>query len=141
MRPREDDVVFVVDECAGPHVRDGILDAGCRAILLTEKVPAGTEDVAWIPRAHEWGHAIITRDIAMRGNLLERAALANCGIHVFILRGGGLKLDELRAITRRHALAMRRYVVRNGTPFLAHVTTKLIDVKTPIVRRGGLKNA
>jgi hypothetical protein len=54
LRPREEDVVFVIDEDAGPSVVDGILDAGGRAILLSEKVPKGTEDVLWIPRVIEW---------------------------------------------------------------------------------------
>lgn len=139
MRPRDEDVVFVVDENCGPHVVDGLRDAGCNAILLTERVPPGTLDVDWIPRVREWGHAIVTRDMKMRGNPEERNALALCGVHVFIIRGGGLTFDELRARAKLHGKAMLRYVVKYATPFLAHVTSKEVQPRTPELRRSGVK--
>ena len=123
------DVVFVIDEDAGPHVLAGIVDAGGAACLLIDKVPRGTENVLWIPRVREWGHAIITRDVAMRRNPAEEYALRSCGVHVFILRAGGACFDELRALAKQHFNTMFRHVCTQATPYVAHVTRNGVDVR------------
>lgn len=137
MRPREEDVIFVVDECCGPHVAKGLRDGGCKAVELVTLVPAGTEDVNWIPKANSWGHAIITRDVRMRSNEHERAALELSGVHIFMLRGG-LSLDDLYSVTKAYAPAMLRHVIKYSTPYLAYVTRKAVDVKVGM-RRGAVK--
>jgi hypothetical protein len=139
LRRSEADVVFVVDEDCGPNVVAGVRDAGGEACLLTDKVPAGTLDVEWIPRAREWGSAIITRDVAMRFNLAEQQALANCGIHIFILRGKGMGLDRVRELTKANFKTMLRYVCTQATPFLAHVNSKGVSIRIGGGRRGAIR--
>jgi hypothetical protein len=139
LRRSATEIVFVIDEDAGPHVADGVRDAGGNACLLTDKVPRGTPDVEWIPRAREWGSAIITRDIAMRRNPAEQQALASCGLHVFILRGNGLRLDRLRELTKEHYHAMLRYVRTRATPFLAHVSRAGLNIRVGGERSSAIK--
>ncbi len=141
MRPRSAaDVVFVVDEDAGSNVAKGIIAAGGNAVLLSEKLGHGTDDVDWIPRAHEWGCAIVTRDLAQRRNPFESEAHRQCGCHVFILRGGGLKFDELHAAMVKHYPEMLRYVLKYARPFIAHITSRSINVHEHTGRWGGVKN-
>lgn len=97
-------------------------------MLVSDVFGQGTPDVDWIPRAREFGCAIVTRDIATRSNPAEREALMQCDCHVFIVRGGGLKLNELQALMKQHHTVMVRYVLKYATPFIAHVTSKSINV-------------
>ena len=128
MPPRDvASIVFVVDEDAGPHVANGVREAGGRATLLVELIGQGVHDVDWIPRVKDWGSALITRDIAMRSVRAEREALARSGVHVLILRCGGMTIDELRETIVRHFPRMLRHVRNEATPFLAHITREGID--------------
>lgn len=137
MPPRDiSDIVFVVDEDAGPHVAQGIRDAGGKASLLIELIGRGVQDVDWIPRVNEWGHALVTRDVAMRSVRAERDALAKCGVHVFILRGQGMKFEALRATMKCHFPTMLRFVRNHATPFVAHITGNGVDVRVTGGRPG-----
>ncbi|HSK02639.1 MAG TPA: hypothetical protein VK932_15415 [Kofleriaceae bacterium] len=137
--PRRDvaSIVFVIDEDAGPHVRDGICDAGGQAILLIDQIGRSVPDVDWIPRVREWGQALVTRDVSMRSVRAERDALAKSGVHVFILRCSGMKIDELRATIARHFPKMLRCVRNQATPFLAHITAAGVEVRQTGGRPGG----
>ena len=138
-RPKPLEPRFIVDECMGSSVVDAIVEAGGRAVLLTDHVKPGTEDVDFIPRLCDWGEAFVTRDLAMRTNEGEKQALGQCKIHVFIFRAGGAKLDELQQLVKDRHPSMRNYVHKYGIPFLARVTNTGIDVLTKTGRRGGMK--
>jgi predicted nuclease of predicted toxin-antitoxin system len=133
------DIVFVIDEDAGPHVARGITDAGGRVVMVTEEAGAGAKDRQWIPLARTWGSAIITRDCSMRRTPAETQALLSSGCHAFILRAGNLKLDELYALAKDNYGAMLRFVATGNTPFLATVSKNGIKVVTQSGRRGGPK--
>lgn len=102
MRPRSSEVVFIVDEDAGTNVRDGIVLANGKAVMLYDHVPKGTADVDWLPQAHLWGNAIITRDLNMRKIPFERDALRRCGCHVFIIRCRGATFETLKNLATKH---------------------------------------
>jgi hypothetical protein len=128
--PRDiSDIVFVVDEDAGPHVAEGIRDAGGNARLLIDIIGRGIPDLTWLPMVSSWGQALITRDVAMRSVRVEREALTRCGVHVFILRGQGMKFDALRETMKRHFPKMLRFVRNQSLPFVAHITANGVDVK------------
>lgn len=130
MPPRDvANIVFVIDEDAGPHVADGIRQAGGNAVLLVDQIGRSVQDVDWIPRVSSWGSALITRDVAMRSVRVEREALARSGVHVFILRCQGMKIDELREAIVRHFPRMLRHVRNEATPFLAHITGAGVEVR------------
>lgn len=140
MPPRSrSEIVFVIDEDAGPPVADGIRDAGGKAILLTDMVGRGVPDVEWLPRVSEWGQALITRDVAMRSVPAERQALAKCGVHVFILRAQRMGFDVLRSTTKNRFPNMLRFVQSHATPFVAHVTANGVDVKETNGRRAAIR--
>lgn len=139
MRPRDNEIVFVVDEDAGPNVVKGIQAAGGKAILLTDRSPPGTPDVIWLAQVAQWGHAIVTRDFAMRSVPAEEAALKRSGCHVFILRCPSAGIDELHEIAKLHFPTMLRMVQKYATPFLAHVTAKSVNTHCELVRRAGIK--
>lgn len=139
MRPRESDVVFVVDEDAGSNAVKGVLSAGGKAVLLTDHSPCGTPDTVWLHQVSQWGHAIITRDFSMRHVEAEREALKTCGCHVFVLRCGGARFNELQEIVRLHHATMVKYVTRYATPFVAHVTAKSVNPRCELVRWADVK--
>lgn len=139
MRLPDASIVFVIDEDAGPHVARGIIDAGGRAVMVTDMAGAGAKDRHWIPLARTWGSAIITRDLAMRRTPEEIRALLSSGCHTFILRAGHLKLDELHALAKNSYVKMARLVATRNTPFLATVSKTGITVMKESGRRGGPK--
>lgn len=118
---------------------DAIRGAGGHAVELLGYFAQGTPDVDFLPELHNHCHAFVTRDVAMRSNEQERLALQICRVHVFIVRGGGLKLDDLKALVRGSFAKMRRYVNNHATPFLARVTKSDVVVVSTGGRRGGIK--
>jgi hypothetical protein len=133
------DVTFLIDECVGTSVADGLQACGSKIVMLVKKVERGTLDVAWVPRVRDWGcHAIITHDVAMRSRPAEAEALRESGVHVFVLRAHGAKLIDLRAIVETHHATMIRYVAKYAPPFLAHVTRSGIEMKSG-ERRSGVR--
>lgn len=139
MRLPEEDIIFVVDEDAGPHVARGITDAGGRVVMVVDKAGAGAKDRHWIPLACTWGSAIVTRDLAMRRTPEEIRALLSSDCHSFILRAGNLKFDELHALAKDSYRKMLRFVATRNTPFLATVSKSGITVVKESGRRGGPK--
>jgi hypothetical protein len=133
------EVIFVVDENLGESGAAGIRAAGGRCVLLTDKVGRGTPDVEWVPRVREWGAALITRDVAMRRNPEERRALERCGVHVFIIRAQGARLEHLRELVSVSYPTMLRHVRNHATPFLALVTRTGVSVQATGGRKGGVR--
>jgi hypothetical protein len=139
LRPDVSEVVFVVDENLGESAAAGIRDAGGRCVLLTEMLGRGTPDIEWVPRVKEWGSALITRDVAMRRNPEERKALELCGVHVFIIRAHGARLDDLRGLVKASYATMLRHIRNHATPFLALVTKSGVSVQGTGGRKGGIR--
>jgi hypothetical protein len=137
--PRSYVPIFIIDENMGSSIVDLIVGIGGRATLLTNHVARGTEDVTFIPELGKWGDSFLTRDVSMRSNKAERSALLLCDVHVFLIGGGGLGLDDLQALIRDNHPAMERYVNKYARPFLAKVTNSGITVATKSGRRGGVK--
>lgn len=135
------EIVFVIDENIGPTIAEGITDAGGKVLMLMDVVPMSTPDLEWLPRAREWGHAILTRDIGMRRTPAEAAALNECGVHVFILRAHGLLYDALRELVKARYAVMVRHVRNHSTPFIAHVTRDEVRVHVGGQRKSAIKRA
>lgn len=138
-RPKPPEPIFVVDENMASSGVEAIQEAGGTAVSLTDYFERGTQDVEFLPELGKYGQAFVTRDVAMRTNEQERRALAICPVHVFIVRGGGLKLEELKALLKLRFPKMRRHVLSHGTPFLARVTPSDVDIVDSPGRRGGIK--
>jgi hypothetical protein len=138
-RRKPPEPIFVVDENMASSGVEAIQEAGGVAVSLTDYFERGTPDVEFLPKLGNYGQAFVTRDIAMRTNEDERKALALCTVHVFIVKGGGLKLDDLKALVKVRFPKMRRHVLSHGTPFLARVTASDVAVVDSPGRRGGIK--
>lgn len=137
-RPKRPEPIFFVDENMASCGVDAIIEAGGNAVSILERFAQGTPDVDFLPELHGHCQAFVTRDVAMRSNEQERNALALCKVHVFIVRGGGLRLDPLKALVKLRFAKMRRYVLSHATPFLARVTQSDVDVVSSPGRRGAI---
>ena len=136
-RPKLDRITFVIDEDTGISAAQGIRDAGGHAVLLNDYVPKGAKDVEWLPMVKNWGHALVTRDVAMRTD--HREAFLACGVHVFEVRAAGLGFDALRELLKTHHAAMCRLVRKHGLPFVARVRRSEVDVKFTAGRPGAIQ--
>jgi hypothetical protein len=130
-------VTFVIDEDTGPSAAEGIREAGGHAVLLTHARGMGAKDVDWLPTVKQLGHALITRDISMRFD--HKDVFAACGVHVFIVRAAGIRIDELRVLMRSHHATMCRFVRTHALPFVARVTRNDVVVIDSPGRRGAIK--
>jgi hypothetical protein len=131
--------IFIVDENMGSSIVDAIQEAGGQACALIDHFERGTPDVDFLPKLKGIGHALITRDVAMRSNEEERRALELCGVHIFFVRAQGLRVDALRELVIERFPKMRRYVLNHGAPFQARVTQADVEVISSAGRKGGIK--
>jgi predicted nuclease of predicted toxin-antitoxin system len=66
--------------------------AGAEVRRATEHFPRGTEDEVWLREAGKNNWIVLTRDKRIRYRQLERVALQQAGVRVFVFTGGNVTI-------------------------------------------------
>lgn len=84
--------------------------------------PRGTPDQEWLPKVGQKKWALLTADKRIRYNILEKKALAECGVKEFVFASGNLSGEEMAAALEKALAKMVRMASRMEPPFVAAVT-------------------
>ncbi len=128
-RPLPDPVLFL-DECfGGAAVANALRSAGATVEVLIDHFPAGTEDAVWLPQVGRRGWVVLTKDKRIRHRELERDAVMDAGLALFVLTAGDLKAtEEAEAFVRAYP-KMRKLLRDYQLPFIASVNASGTVVK------------
>jgi len=66
--------------------------------------------------------ALLTADKRIRYNILEKKALAECGVKEFVFASGNLSAEEMAVALERALPKMVRMAGRTEPPFVAAIT-------------------
>jgi PIN domain-containing protein len=87
-----------------------------------EHFPRGTPDQDWLPMVGQKKWALLTADKRIRYNILEKKALAECGVKEFVFASGNLSGEEMAVALERALPKMVRMAGRTEPPFVAAIT-------------------
>lgn len=90
-------------------------------------------DPDWLPVVGHQGWAVLTKDKAMQHSEIEKAAIKNARVRVFILVRSDLSGVEIATIFIKALPAMVRLLRRYSPPFIAKIYRDASVVKTDIV--------
>jgi hypothetical protein len=118
---------FFVDRCLGtgdvPTGLRTLVDPDRHKVVVhDDEFPQDTKDVVWLPLVGEKRWVLITKDIAMRSNPLEIAAIIHSGVATFALPAGGQTAAKNVAAIKTAWRAMQRCLRRFAPPFIATIT-------------------
>lgn len=119
---QEETTVFFVDEnLLGHHIAATLRNVGVRVELLSEHFPTQTPDVEWLAEVGRRGWLVLTRDVAIGGNIPEAVAVAQGNARMFALVMGNAPRAELERDIVNAIPKMERFAQSHPAPFIAKV--------------------
>lgn len=120
-RPRE--VTFFVDRSLGARlVAAALRAAGAKVEGHDDHFPQDTLDTVWLREVGRRGWVVLSKDVRIRRNKDERAALLEAGVKAFFLTQQGLTGEAMAEIFVRSLPAMARRASRSKRGFICTVT-------------------
>jgi predicted nuclease of predicted toxin-antitoxin system len=87
---------FFIDRCLGNKlIVDTLRSAGINVEIHDDHFNKNTQDVDWIPEIGKRGWIILTKDARIGKNKLERLAVANAEVRMFVLISQNLSGSDM----------------------------------------------
>lgn len=90
-------------------------------------------DPDWLPIVGHNGWVVMTKDEAMQHNEIEKLAIKNARVRVFILVRGNLSGPEMASILVKALPSMTRVIRAHEPPFIARIYRDGSTTKTEII--------
>lgn len=114
--------IFFVDRClGGKKVPEALRNAGITVEFHDDHFPKEATDTEWIPKVGEKGWIILTKDIQIGKRSLEKIAVANAGIKMFVLATKNMAGDDMATTFVKAIKSMQDFARNNSAPFIAKV--------------------
>lgn len=115
-------ITFFIDRCLGSkQIAKTLSNAGIAVAIHDNHFPHDAEDVDWLPEVGRKGWVILTKDANIGKNELERIAVANANIKMFILASQSLSGQDMADILIKTIIKMQEFVRKNDAPFIAKI--------------------
>ncbi len=112
---------------------NALVKAGASVMRHRDHFEDDARDPDWLPVVGHQGWAVLTKDKAMQHSEIEKAAIRNARVRVFILVRSDLSGDEIASIFVK-ALPSITKIIRNDTPpFIAKIYRDGSVTKTDVV--------
>lgn len=117
-----DHTTFFIDRCLGNRLIVETLRAtGVNVEIHDDHFGKNTQDVDWIPEIGRRGWIILTKDARIGKNQMERLAVADAKVRMFVLVSQNLSGADMANIFVTAIPAMEKFIVQNLAPFIAKV--------------------
>ena len=116
---------LLFDENLSPDLARAFKSLGFQVSHVTFELERGTADqeIYEFCAGHDW--ILVTGDWRMHRNKIQRAAMAQAGIGVFILTGkGNLSKADLALFLHRRMEEILSFAVKTSPPFVAGIPQK-----------------
>jgi len=112
-----------VDRALGTRtIAEGLREQGCRVEIHDRHFSQAAKDAEWLPEVGRRGWVLLTKDRHIRTRQNELVALLAAGVGAFVLTAGDLSGPGMAAAFVRALPKMRRILVGQPRPFIAHVS-------------------
>ena len=119
---RDGITTFYIDRCLGSKtIVETLREKGITVEIHDDHFSQNAPDTEWIPEVGRRGWIVLTKDAKIAKNFLERIAVANSGVKMFILVSQGLSGQEMANIFVEAIEEMRKKIRNNSAPFIAKV--------------------
>lgn len=115
------------------HIYQALTTSGVTVLRHRDHFDDDATDPEWLPVVGHRGWIVLTKDEAMQYNELEKIAIKNSGVRIFILVRGNLSGQEMAAIFVRALPAIARISRNHPAPFIAKVYRNGSVLKTKFV--------
>jgi PIN like domain len=95
--------------------------AGVSVEIHDDHFGKNTQDVDWIPEIGKRGWVILTKDARIGKNQMERLAVADARVRMFVLVSQNLSGTDMADIFVKAIPAMEKFILKNIAPFIAKV--------------------
>ena len=115
-------VTFYIDRCLGNKlIVETLRAAGVNVEIHDDHFTKNAQDIDWIPEVGKRGWIILTKDARIGKNKLERLAVADAKVKMFILTSQRLSGQEMADIFLSAITKMRELIRANPAPFIAKI--------------------
>lgn len=115
--------VYFVDRSLGSHlVADALREAGARVEVHDHHYDQGCPDQEWLADVGSRGWVVLTKDRRIYYRQLERLAVAEARVRMFVLTAGDLGGAQMATAFVRALTAMERFAATHDPPFIATVS-------------------
>jgi hypothetical protein len=122
-RRRLEAVTFFIDRSLGARLLSAALrSAGARVEIHDDHFPQDTPDAEWLSVVGRRGWVVLSKDVRIRRDKEERAALLDAGAKAFLLTQQGLTGADMAAIFVRVMPEMIRRASRAKRAFICTIS-------------------
>ena len=116
-------VTFFIDRSLGSRLLSAALrSAGARVEIHDDHFPQDTPDSEWLSEVGRRGWVVLSKDVRIRRDKLERAALLEARVKAFLLTQQGLAGADMAEIFIRAVPEMVRRATRAKRGFICTVS-------------------
>ena len=113
---------FFIDRCLGNKlIVETLRAANVMVEIHDDHFRKNTQDVDWIPEIGKRGWVILTKDARIGKNQIERLAVADARVKMFVLVSQNLSGADMANIFLKSIPEMEKFIRRNISPFIAKV--------------------
>ncbi|WP_373543791.1 hypothetical protein [Chamaesiphon sp.] len=113
---------FFIDRCLGNKlIVETLRSAGVNVEIDDDHFGKNTQDVDWIPEIGTRGWVILTKDARIGKNKIERLAVADAGVRMFVLVSQNLSGADMANIFLEAIPEIEKFLLKNIAPFIAKV--------------------
>lgn len=113
---------FFIDRCLGNKlIVETLRSAGVNVEIHDDHFGKNTQDVDWIIEIGKRGWVILTKDARIGKNKVERLAVADAGVRMFVLVSQNLSGADMANIFLKAIPEMDKFILKNIAPFIAKV--------------------
>jgi predicted nuclease of predicted toxin-antitoxin system len=113
---------FFIDRCLGNKlIVKTLRAAGVNVEIHDDHFGKNTQDVDWIPEIGRRGWIILTKDARIGKNQIERLAVADARVRMFVLVSQNLSGVDMANIFVTAIPKMEKFISQNFAPFIAKV--------------------
>ncbi len=119
----DDPLVFFVDHNLGSKLLpDALRKQGCTVEVHDTHFASGTKDTVWVPDVARRGWIVLSKDLNIASNALERETLFQAGARAFLLSQQNLSGPDQAAAFVRGLRRIRHIALSEPAPFIARVS-------------------
>lgn len=114
--------VFFIDRCLGrKQIAEALRNLGITAEVHDDHFPKEALDTEWLPEVGKRGWIVLTKDDMIAKRNLEKLAVVNAKIKMFVLSAKQLSGNEMANVFTKAVLAMQNFAISYPAPFIAKV--------------------
>ncbi|GBF82833.1 hypothetical protein [Aphanothece sacrum] len=115
-------ITFFIDRCLGKKcIVETLRNAGITVAIHDEHFAPNAQDVDWLPEVGQRGWVLLTKDANISKNQVERIAVAQAKIKMFVLASQQLSGQDMANIFLKEIVKMQEFVRKNNAPFIAKI--------------------